>query len=90
MRRTACLCCTRARARSGRAASDIDMSTEFQLVGSMLALAVYNGHTLDVAFPMVLWRCGLQGPKGPCLCGIKSTRWTWRSPWCCGGAGHEP
>ena len=41
-------------------ASDIDMSTEFQLVGTMLALAVYNGHTLDVAFPMVLWRCGLR------------------------------
>ena len=40
-------------------ASDINMSTEFQLVGTMLALAVYNGHTLDVAFPMVLWRCGL-------------------------------
>lgn len=40
-------------------ASDIDMSTEFQLVGTMLALAVYNGHTLDVAFPMVLWRYGL-------------------------------
>ena len=38
-------------------ASDIDMRTEFQLVGTMLALAVYNAHTLDVAFPMALWRC---------------------------------
>ena len=41
-------------------ASDIDMSTEFQLVGTMLALAVYNGHTLGVAFPMALWRCRLR------------------------------
>lgn len=37
-------------------ASEIEMGTEFQLVGTMLALAVYNAHTLDVAFPMPLWR----------------------------------
>lgn len=51
-------------------ASDIDMSTEFQLVGTMLALAVYNGHTLDVAFPMVLWRCGLRARKASACIGV--------------------
>lgn len=45
-------------------ASDIDMRTEFQLVGTMLGLAVYNGHTLGVALPPALWRKLLRAPVG--------------------------
>ncbi|MEW5298074.1 MAG: hypothetical protein WDW36_001235 [Sanguina aurantia] len=36
--------------------SRIEMDTEFELVGIMIGLAIYNSHILDFSFPMVLYK----------------------------------
>ncbi|KAK9830367.1 hypothetical protein WJX72_011319 [[Myrmecia] bisecta] len=36
--------------------SQIDMSMEFELVGIMLGLAIYNSHILEFSFPMLTYR----------------------------------
>ena len=30
--------------------------TQFELVGTLLALAIYNGHTLELPFPLVIYK----------------------------------
>ena len=40
-------------------ASNIDMSMEFELVGTMIGLAIYNCHLLEFSFPMLTYRSGL-------------------------------
>lgn len=37
-------------------ASNIDMSMEFELVGTMIGLAIYNSHLLEFSFPMLTYR----------------------------------
>ncbi|KAK9903911.1 hypothetical protein WJX75_000261 [Coccomyxa subellipsoidea] len=37
-------------------ASSLDLAMEFELVGLMLALAIYNNHILEVSFPMVVYK----------------------------------
>ena len=37
-------------------ASKIDMSMEFELVGTMIGLAIYNSHLLEFSFPMLTYR----------------------------------
>ena len=37
-------------------ASQIDMSMEFELVGTMIGLAIYNSHLLEFSFPMLTYR----------------------------------
>ncbi|KAK9795199.1 hypothetical protein WJX73_005563 [Symbiochloris irregularis] len=36
--------------------SSMDFRMEFELVGTLLALAIYNGHTLELPFPLVIYR----------------------------------
>ena len=36
--------------------TDIDMAMEFDLIGVVLGLAIYNSHILDVHFPPVLFK----------------------------------
>lgn len=43
-------------------ASQIDMSMEFELVGTMIGLAIYNSHLLEFSFPMLTYR-KLKGHK---------------------------
>ncbi len=38
-------------------ASSLDLAMEFELVGLLLALAIYNNHILEVSFPMVVYKC---------------------------------
>ena len=38
---------------------------QFELVGTLVALAIYNAHTLELAFPMLIYRC--VAPL-PCAC----------------------
>ena len=40
-------------------ASKIDMTMEFELVGTMIGLAIYNSHLLEFSFPMLTYRLGL-------------------------------
>lgn len=40
-------------------ASNIDMSMEFELVGTMIGLAIYNCHLLEFSFPMLTYRSTL-------------------------------
>ncbi|KAL3161776.1 hypothetical protein ABBQ38_008870 [Trebouxia sp. C0009 RCD-2024] len=37
-------------------ASKIDMTMEFELVGTMIGLAIYNSHLLEFSFPMLTYR----------------------------------
>ncbi|CAI7875830.1 unnamed protein product, partial [Closterium sp. NIES-54] len=37
-------------------ASPIDMPLEFELVGTVLGLAIYNAHILDISFPFVVYK----------------------------------
>ncbi|CAI5461354.1 unnamed protein product [Closterium sp. Yama58-4] len=37
-------------------ASPIDMPLEFELVGTVLGLAIYNAHILDISFPLVVYK----------------------------------
>ena len=37
-------------------ASNIDMTMEFELVGTMIGLAIYNSHLLEFSFPMLTYR----------------------------------
>lgn len=39
-------------------ASQIDLSMEFELVGIMIGLAIYNSHLLEFSFPMLTYRSG--------------------------------
>ena len=39
-------------------ASKIDMTIEFELVGTMIGLAIYNSHLLEFSFPMLTYRSG--------------------------------
>ena len=32
---------------------------QFELVGTLLALAIYNGHVLELSFPMVTYKCAI-------------------------------
>eukprot|EP00195_Chlamydomonas_chlamydogama_P006855 CAMPEP_0202911740 /NCGR_PEP_ID=MMETSP1392-20130828/55763_1 /ASSEMBLY_ACC=CAM_ASM_000868 /TAXON_ID=225041 /ORGANISM="Chlamydomonas chlamydogama, Strain SAG 11-48b" /LENGTH=556 /DNA_ID=CAMNT_0049602365 /DNA_START=33 /DNA_END=1703 /DNA_ORIENTATION=- len=43
-------------------ASHLDMDTEFELVGILIGLAIYNSHILEFSFPMVLYK-KLMGQK---------------------------
>lgn len=36
--------------------SNIDMTMEFELVGTMIGLAIYNSHLLEFSFPMLTYR----------------------------------
>ena len=36
--------------------SSLDLHMEFELVGLLLALAIYNNHNLEVSFPMVVYK----------------------------------
>ena len=38
-------------------ASGLELHLEFELVGLLLALAIYNGHILEVSFPRVVYKC---------------------------------
>ncbi len=38
-------------------AAGIDLAMEFELVGIMLGLAIYNSHILEFSFPMLTYRC---------------------------------
>lgn len=51
-------------------ASKIDMSMEFELVGTMIGLAIYNSHLLEFSFPMLTYR-KLMGHK-PTLQDLKN------------------
>lgn len=46
-------------------ASGLELHMEFELVGLLLALAIYNGHTLEVAFPRVVYKCAPPGTLCP-------------------------
>ena len=48
-------------------ASNIDMSMEFELVGTMIGLAIYNSHLLEFSFPMLTYRSVLCCCQ-ECLC----------------------
>lgn len=48
-------------------ASNIDMSMEFELVGTMIGLAIYNSHLLEFSFPMLTYRSVLCCCQD-CLC----------------------
>lgn len=37
-------------------ASSLELDMEFELVGLLLALAIYNNHILEVSFPMVVYK----------------------------------
>ncbi|BDA45778.1 probable E3 ubiquitin-protein ligase HECTD2 [Coccomyxa sp. Obi] len=37
-------------------ASSLDLDMEFELVGLLLALAIYNNHILDISFPQVVYK----------------------------------
>lgn len=37
-------------------ATDLDLSMEFDLIGVLMGLAIYNSHILDVHFPPVLYK----------------------------------
>lgn len=37
-------------------ASGLDLSMEYELVGLLLALAIYNNHILEVSFPLVVYK----------------------------------
>ncbi len=39
-------------------ASGLDMGMEFELVGLLISLAIYNGHILEVSLPMAIYKCG--------------------------------
>eukprot|EP00976_Prorocentrum_cordatum_P094965 1189995-Prorocentrum_minimum.AAC.2 len=45
-------------------ASPLDLDTEFELVGIVLGLAIYNGHILEFRFPMVIYRKLMGLPTG--------------------------
>ena len=35
----------------------LDMGMEFELVGLLISLAIYNGHILEVSLPMAIYKC---------------------------------
>lgn len=37
-------------------ASSLELDMEFELVGLLLALAIYNNHILDISFPAVVYK----------------------------------
>ena len=37
--------------------SSVDLHMEFELVGTLLGLAIYNTHVLALSFPMLTYRC---------------------------------
>lgn len=37
-------------------ASGLDMDMEFELVGLLIGLAIYNGHILEVSLPMAIYK----------------------------------
>lgn len=37
-------------------ASSMDLDTEFELIGILIGLAIYNGHILEFQFPLVLYK----------------------------------
>ena len=39
--------------------SSLELHMEFELVGLLLGLAVYNNHILEVSFPPVVYKCAL-------------------------------
>lgn len=54
-------------------ASSLDLDIEFELVGLLLALAIYNNHILDISFPLVVYKyaasfCGTSLPEAFPVC----------------------
>jgi ubiquitin-protein ligase E3 A len=37
-------------------ASSLELDMEYELVGLLLALAIYNSHILEVSFPLVIYK----------------------------------
>ena len=38
-------------------ASSLELAMEFELVGTLLGLAIFNNHILDLAFPTLVYQC---------------------------------
>ncbi|KAI8470880.1 MAG: hypothetical protein J3K34DRAFT_451731 [Monoraphidium minutum] len=45
-------------------ASGLDMDMEFELIGILIGLAIYNSHILEFQFPVVLYKKLMGGPLG--------------------------
>ena len=56
--------------------SKIGMSMEFELVGTMIGLAIYNSHLLEFSFPMLTYRSVLSCCQDySCWKSLLSTGW---------------
>ena len=47
-------------------ASSLELSMEFELVGTLLGLAIFNHHILDIAFPTLVYQCVFPCPSLSC------------------------
>ena len=61
--------------------ASLEAAREFELVGTMLGLALYNGVILDISFPLVLYKMLLD--QAPTLDDVKATFPVWPVEfWC--------